>query len=292
MITFQGLEKHGVNRALHVEEGVGGKGANTARVLSQMGADPTLLGFVGGENGRRLERMLDAEGVRYQHVSTEGETRICQTLLEEGRGDPTELVEEMPPLSKMEWSQMEDLISKMDLSGKVSVSGKLPKGAPEQAFAWITKKVQEAGGQIVLDVPGVPLLEALAQKPFWVKMNYEELSATLGKKTNLEEGAKELLYRGAKNVLITQGASSAFLLNEEGAWTLFPPRIQAVNPVGSGDATTAGILLELASGKSALDAVRLGMACGAANALHLHCGVVTPSEVERLFEQVVWKEVE
>jgi fructose-1-phosphate kinase PfkB-like protein len=36
----------------------------------------------------------------------------------------------------------------------------------------------------------------------------------------------------------------------------------------------------------------MGMACGAANALHLHCGVVTPSEVERLFEQVVWKEVE
>jgi len=162
MITFHGLEKHGVNRALHVEEGVGGKGANTARVLSQMGADPTLLGFVGGENGRRLERMLDAEGVRYPHVSTVGETRICQTLLEEGRGDPTELVEEMPPLSKMEWSQMEDLISKMDLSGKVSVSGKLPKGAPEQACAWITKKVQEAGGQIVLDVPGAPLLKASA----------------------------------------------------------------------------------------------------------------------------------
>lgn len=292
MITFSRLEKHGVNRALQVEVGVGGKGANTARVLVQMGAKPILLGFSGGQNGRTLEAMLDAEGVDYQHVRTEGETRICQTLLEEGRGDPTELVEEMPPLSEMEWSRMEDLISKKDLSGLVSVSGKFPKGVPEKACAWITRQVKEAGGRIVLDVPGEPLLHTLAHQPFWVKMNDEELCATLGKEISMQEGAKELIQKGAQNVVITRGASSAFLWNEQGGWEIFPPQISAINPVGSGDATTAGILLELAKGNDALEAARRGMACGAANALHLHCGVVTPADVERLRKEIVWEEVE
>ena len=58
-----------------------------------------LVGFVGGANGMLLEQMLDAEEIGYRHVVVEGETRICQTLVEAGNPETTELVEEMPPLT-------------------------------------------------------------------------------------------------------------------------------------------------------------------------------------------------
>ena len=58
--------------------------------------------------------------------------------------------------------------------------------------------------------------------------------------------------------------------------------IEAVNPVGSGDAVTAGIAVELARGRALTDAVVTGMACGAANALNLISGCLRPDDVARL----------
>ena len=48
-----------------------------------------------------------------------------------------------------------------------------------------------------------------------------------------------------------------------------PPRIRALNPIGSGDAVTAGIAYGILKGKDIAEGMRLGLACGAANALTL-----------------------
>ena len=286
MLHFERFEKRAVNRAKRVETGVGGKGANTARVLRQLGADPLLAGFAGGANGDRLERMLADEGVRFRHVRTRGETRICQTLLERGDPETTELVEEMPPLAPQEWEEMIALLESWTLDGVVIAAGKLPAGAPEEAYAWIAQKTARDGGRLLLDAPGLPLLNALKHAPALVKMNDSELFATLGRECDISEGCAELLERGAQAVLITRGGRSAFFVQPGQKLEIFPPRIQAVNPVGSGDAVSAGIAFEWLKRAGFAEALRTGMACGASNALHVHCGVVHPDEVAALREEV------
>jgi len=87
-------------------------------------------------------------------------------------------------------------------------------------------------------------------------------------------------------VLITRGSRSAFYVNESETLEIFPPRIEAVNPVGSGDAVTAGMAVELARGKDVSEAVVTGMACGAANALNLLSGFLKLKDVERLRNEV------
>ena len=119
IIEFANVEKGVVNRAAKVTIGIGGKGANTARMIKQLGGKPTLIGFVGGANGMLLEHMLDEEDVGYRHVVVEGETRICQTLVETGNPETTELVEEMPPLSFDNWSHMLKLFQSLELSGTI-----------------------------------------------------------------------------------------------------------------------------------------------------------------------------
>ena len=44
---------------------------------------------------------------------------------------------------------------------------------------------------------------------------------------------------------------------------LLPPKVKAVDPVGSGDAFTGGTIAALLAGKSALDALTQGSYCGA-----------------------------
>lgn len=298
ILEFPKVKKGVVNRAVNVTVGIGGKGANTARMVKQQGGHPVLVGFVGGANGMLLEQMLDAEEVGYRHVIVEGETRVCQTLVELGHPETTELVEEMPPISQDNWLHMMKLFQSLELSGTVvPISGKLPAGAPVDAYAQICAVVAEKGGRVILDVPGEPLLLALEHKPFVVKINDVELLQTIGG-DDLMAACRDLMQHGAQSVLITRGSRSAFYFDEsslrqaQGKQTLeiFPPEIEAVNPVGSGDAVTAGMAVDLSRGKDLSEAIITGMACGAANALNLVSGLLKPDDVERLRSEVRWRD--
>ncbi len=286
ILEFEKVEKGLVNRSVGVSTTVGGKGANTARMVKQQGGHPVLVEFIGGANGRLLEQMLDAEEVGYRHVEVEGETRICQTLVEAGNPETTELVEEMPPLTADNWRHMMLLFESLELAdAMVPISGKLPAGAPADAYAQICQLVHERGGCVILDAPGEPLLLALEHKPFVVKINDVELLATVGG-DDLLAACRELMDRGAQSVLITRGSRSAFFVDELQVLEIFPPQIAAVNPVGSGDAVTAGMAVALNDGLEISAAIINGMACGAANALNLLSGVVKPADVERLRAEV------
>ena len=286
ILEFPKVEKGVVNRAVEVTVGIGGKGANTARMVKQQGGHPVLVGFVGGANGQLLEQMLDAEEVGYRHVVVEGETRICQTLVEAGNPETTELVEEMPPLTPDNWDHMMKLFRSLELADAVvPISGKLPAGAPVDAYAQICALVHERGGRVILDAPGEPLLLALKHEPAIVKINDVELLATVGG-DDLLKACDRLIEFGAQAVLITRGSKTAFYVDQDVAFEIEPPIIKAINPVGSGDAVTAGIAVALNNGKAVADALVDGMACGAANALNLLSGYLKPDDVDRLRRKV------
>ena len=63
--------------------------------------------------------------------------------------------------------------------------------------------------------------------------------------------------------------------------------MDAVNPVGSGDAVNAGLSLGLARGDGLEAALALGIAAGSANATTFSGGDVDPALVETLRAQVV-----
>jgi tagatose 6-phosphate kinase len=286
ILEFGQVEKGAVNRAQKVTVGIGGKGANTARMVKQLGGEGRLVGFAGGANGQRLEELLTSEGVIFHHVEVEGEIRICQTLVETDNPETTELVEEMPPITPAEWNSMLTLLRSMPLADSiVTLSGKLPAGAPVDAYARAASLVSRSGGQMILDAPGEPLLLALEHEPFMVKINDDELFETAGG-DDLIDACMQIIGRGARSVLVTRGARSAFFVDELQTLELFPPKIKAINPVGSGDAVTAAIAVALSEGKSVPEVLIDGIACGAANALNLISGMIKLEDVTRLRPKV------
>jgi tagatose 6-phosphate kinase len=84
--------------------------------------------------------------------------------------------------------------------------------------------------------------------------------------------------------VITDGAKSVYASEKPGrTMTMWkPPRVKAKNPIGSGDAMMAGIAVGLERGESVTEAVRLGIACGAANAMTAEPGVVRLADMQRL----------
>lgn len=66
----------------------GGKGINVSRVLNQLGADSTAIGFLGGFTGRFIDDTLREESIKTDFVIIEDDTRINIKLK---HGDETEI---------------------------------------------------------------------------------------------------------------------------------------------------------------------------------------------------------
>jgi tagatose 6-phosphate kinase len=146
-----------------------------------------------------------------------------------------------------------------------------------------------------VDAKGELLERALAGKPDLVKPNRAELASTLGHaltdERSILDGMQVLRGRGAVRVIITAGRSPTLAFDGRTCWRVESPSIQALNPIGSGDAFTAGLTRSLIRGDDLGEACRWGCAAGTANALTLMAGEIDPDAVNRLSKEVRLEQV-
>lgn len=272
-----------VNRATRVLESASGKGVNVARVATTLGMKARVLTVAGGRRGRLFAKALRADGVSARIVPVSGETRLCQTLI--GGGTVTEVVEESPALRRAEVTAvLAGYERELRRARIVVLSGTVPRGCGDDFYARLARKARAAGVPVVVDTQGVQLMGAVRERPLLVKINRKELAAATGKQA-LGAGVSKLERLGAERVVITHGAREAWAFDGQARWRVCPPRVQAVNPIGSGDSMLAGIVVGLLRGEDLADALRLGVACGAANALTETSGVITRNDVRHLMRQ-------
>jgi tagatose 6-phosphate kinase len=161
------------------------------------------------------------------------------------------------------------------------LSGTVPRGCGDDFSARLAKAARERGVPVVVDTQRAQLMGAVRERPMLVKINRAELAAAVGK-----GGVAELMRLGAERVVISHGAKAVLACDGRACWSVRPPRVEAANPIGSGDSMLAGIIVGLRRGRSLREAVRLGVACGAANALTETSGVVRMADVRRLLRQI------
>jgi 1-phosphofructokinase family hexose kinase len=287
-LEFDRLRTGEVNRAGKVTLSAGGKQVNTARMVQQLGTAARLTGFCGGPDGDRLRALLQDETLDFRPVPTAGNTRTCQTLIDRSSGTVTELVEEAAALESADWNRFETLFHSLtEDAGLICFSGTLPPGAPDD---FIRRMLRQVSAPCIIDSHRRPLLEALEVRPRLVKLNREELLRTCDAAQPID-ALRALTALGAQAVLMTDGANPALLLDAQHPGELLeisPPAIEVVNPIGSGDAVTAGIAVALYRGDPLAEAVRFGMACGAAQTLTPQAGYLPsdPAAIHRLLPQV------
>ena len=69
------------------------------------------------------------------------------------------------------------------------------------------------------------------------------------------------------------------------------PEVETLSPLGWGDALVGGFSVKLTDGESALDSLRFGLGCAAANLVRYGAGVFSPADAERFADQVELEEV-
>ncbi len=286
-MLFDRVQLGEVNRCRNVTLSAAGKGANVARVLHTLGAPTILLSFCGGEAGKLWLNDLKRAGITVEIVRTRSTTRICQTLIDRSTGEITELVREAPLPTRTEWATLlrrfEAMLGRARL---VVIAGALMPGAKDTVYRDLARLARSHSVPVLIDSQKTALMKMLPCHPLIAKLNVHELESTLGRSLRSEKqivtGARRLIQRGAQHVVVTHGAQGAWLVLPDRVWRFKSPRIRALNPIGSGDAATAGIAYGILKGKDIAEGMRLGMACGAANVLTLTPGDVDLRMVRKL----------
>ena len=290
-MIFEKIKLDGVNRALRTMDGAAGKSINVAKVLKALGEEPVAVGFLGGDRGKELRRLLEEKGIRTEFVTVAARTRQCITVIDRSAGIQTELVEESRPVTQADYDRLLAIVARRVKRCRAAVmSGTITPGGPLDFYARCTRLANQAGALSVVDAQGGSLLEAIKAKPGLVKPNQAELATTFGRELRNEAAVKNAMRglhdRGAERIVVTAGRWPALAFDGRAFWRIHSPRVTALNPIGSGDSFTAGLVWRLLRGEDLGEAARWGAAAGAANALTLMAGEVEPKVARRLVREV------
>jgi tagatose 6-phosphate kinase len=251
----------------------GGKGLNMARTARALGAEVMATGLVAGQCGEWIRALLKAEGIaeRLIHLP-HGQSRISTIIVDPERGQTTVVNDLGPPVPPALWPEIRSRILK-SIAGYpwVALGGSVPPGLPDPLYADLCRDAQARDQRICLDTRGRWLAAVLLARPYLVKCNQHEAAGVLGRAIQTPEQARDAsrvwTALGIRYVVITMGAQGAVAAGDEGAWHIRAPEVRALCPIGSGDAMMAGLIVALGRGHSWPEAVRYGVAVGAANAL-------------------------
>jgi tagatose 6-phosphate kinase len=290
-LVFDHYRPDAVNRASSSTHLASGKGINVSRTLSILGHQTVCTGILGGPNGVLIEEDLKKEKLHSAFTSIAGSTRLCITLIDKERSSTTELIEPSPSVTSHEvdrWIHAYESLVPWSLF--VTISGTSASGFPDNLYKRLIYYAHKNKKPVLIDCGGSFWRDGAEAEPEIIKSNEEEILEGLALKNatidSLTREAEKHVKGSTNWLVITRGADPAVFITKTFVYSAKPPRIAAVNPIGSGDAVSAGMVAGLLDGLDEEGVVRFALACGSANALVSGPGIVRPSDVKRLTHEV------
>jgi 1-phosphofructokinase family hexose kinase len=293
-VAIDTFRRAAITRAASVSMIVGGKGVNVARQLRSLGEQTLATGFLGGEIGTLIERLLEHEGIPGEFVHVAGMTREGVTYREPD-GTASSIFEPPAQVTDEEVRRLEEKCAL--LAGRSSwlvCSGSSPCHEADGLFSRVVAACRERGTRVACDSYGPAFARAAEAHPDLTKQNREEFQKTFGKALAtlpaMLEATRAAVRAGTRYAIITDGRRPFAASSAEGSWTVAPPKVAEVNPTGSGDCLLAGILYALARGRRFPDALAFGAAAGCANAMVWEVAATTLNDILSLLPGVTVRE--
>ena len=279
-----------VNRTVHEQVLPGGKGLHVAQTIAALGEPVQLIGLVDAAHRNLIARRMSERGVLFHGVEIDAPLRHC-IALQDAAGQITEVLGQGPQLGERDRAALHRAFRlALAESELVILSGSLPRGLAADTYAELAQQVRAASKRCLVDASGDVLRQAVAAQPFLLKPNRDEAEALFGRAVGDLDAAvaalRELFARGVAMPVLSLGALGAVGMDESGVWHAAVELEQVRNTVGSGDCFLAGMAVAIERGEPLREALRLAVACGAANAMDVETGYVRPDQVEALLRRV------
>ncbi|MEK8129425.1 PfkB family carbohydrate kinase [Paenibacillus filicis] len=167
-----------------------------------------------------------------------------------------------------------------DTSSVIIMSGSVPAGGGADLYRCMIEAIKPSGVPVTLDTSGEALMLGIQAGPFMIKPNKEEiakLAADSGLVPEADSSIEEQLVATIRHLVQSKNILCvAVSLGEQGAmvgfgdkiYTVSAAKVEAVNPVGSGDSFVAGFAAALHRGYDIIRSLQLASACGASKHNH------------------------
>jgi 1-phosphofructokinase len=272
----------------------GGQGFWVARMAANLGGEVVLCCALGGEPGRVLRGLLEAEPLTVR--AADADTANGVYVHDRRTGERVEVVcVESRPLTRHASDELYGIAvgAGLDADAMLLTGCQPPDVLDASLYRRLATDLRRNGKLVIADLTGPPLAATLEAGLDLLKLSDEELlreeRATGGGVAELLTAARNLVAAGARRVVVSRG-SDPVLFVEDGTnpteLELSAPVFQALDHRGAGDSMFAAIGVGLARGMLPTDAIRLGMAAGALNVTRRGLGTGTQDEIERLAQHV------
>ena len=270
----------------------GGGGINVARAIKKLGGEATAIYPAGGYTGNFFNELLAKERIPSIIVDVENPLRENVIMLEESSNNQFRFGFPGARLLEHEWQQCIDAIDEITDAEYLVASGSLPEGVPDDIFARLATISKKKNLKLVVDTSKVALKHAANEGVYMLKPNLTELSSILGRKEltigEVITAGKEIIAKKSCEVLLVSlGEKGAILFTTDKDLKASSPKVEKRSTVGAGDSMVAGFVLSLSQGKIFEDALRYGVACGAAATMNPGTELCDKKDADALFQRIV-----
>lgn len=261
-----------VNRVESTREDAGGKGVNVSKCLKNLGAESVAAMILAGSVGEQLAAMLKELDIPTLPVWTDGKSRTNLKIIDPMNRANTDINEPGPVVSGALLERFKEKLGEKVQPGDIVIlSGSLPAGVDKGLYGAWTAYFGSLGACVYLDADGEPMQKGIAQIPYLIKPNNDELAALLGKPSlSMEEmlaEGKRLLNTGIREIVISLGGEGALFISREGCYHAPALAVEVKSTVGAGDSVVAAMAYGQAKKLDREERIRLAVAMGAASVM-------------------------
>lgn len=254
---------------LHRDELLGGKGANQAVGLAQLGAPVALIGVVGEDPaGASVLRQARGDGIDVDGVVQRGTTALLIDIV--GRPAERILLEDVPESSLVRVADLDRSASLWEDADTVSIQLQQP---PDTALA-AARRARRRGLRVVADgVPEPDIRDDLLAMVDVLRADSTEAALIAGTEvTTVEQAAAladDLLTRGPGLVALAVPDVGDLLAWQADRELFEFADVKVVDPTGAGDAFVAGLIAALRDGAGPRQAGRRAAAAASSTVQRL-----------------------
>jgi len=255
---------------LSTTESAGGRGINSSSVLSSFGSSTLAILVSGGRNGERLEELLAVAGYPVEVVRIASEIRTNLTISDQ-QGLTVKLNEMGPTVTAEETEKLEKCVAgHLDNVSWLMLCGSVPSGLSPELYCRLIEVAGKRGVKTLLDTDGDALLQGIEAGPTLVKPNHQEAERLLNRalitRAQFLDAVARIKMMGAGSVMLSLGARGVVATDGDETLEAVPPRVDALCPIGAGDASAAAYVWADENGKPFSDRLRWAVAAGTASA--------------------------
>ncbi|AMV61456.1 Tagatose-6-phosphate kinase [Pediococcus damnosus] len=267
VIDTKTMQPNVVNRTESYDIQANGKGVNVSFILKRLGIENVALGIGGGFTIKYIEEVLNKSDITNDFVHVEKPTRINVFTRVQDENQEYKLVNKGPKTNKNQINELLKKIKKLKKDDILSLSGSFSEGIEPGILSQIARISEKNQFKLVIDTSYTEVLDTLKYHPYLIKPNEHEIASWFGmskvpdQETLIKMG-KELIHRGALNVLISLGGLGAVFINSHEVLFGNAAKGEVVNTAGSGDTMLGSFLGGMVTGLSSKENLKRALAAG------------------------------